>query len=303
MNYKVAIYNGFFNFHFEVFGYLIEYLKYKNYSFTIYCNNNNYSFEWLSYYKDLFKINLNIKSPWLFNSDYYDYIFVINGNKKNFYNNSKIKIISIIHDPYMIDNYPVHDLIITRFLHDLPSYKWALPVFNGVLKNEKKYILDNEIKINILILGSIPDNTIDILKEYIINFDDINFYIISRGIDHIFNKDKYKNIYIYKPENNNFCPTNIVLNLLKKCHYVFCSDNIRNPEYEKNKITGAIPLSFSFGCQLIIPKNWQSYYNFKSIIVYNDKLLLEKYINLDLIYDERDEIINHKNNTIDKIII
>ena len=260
---KIAIYNGLFNFHFEVFGYLIEYIKDKNYSFSIYCNTNNHSYEWISFYENLFKINLNIKSSWLFNSDNYDYMFVINGNVKKFYNNCKIKIISIIHDTYMIDKYPVHDILTTRYLYDFPLLKWSLPVFKGFSKSEKIKILDNESKINVLILGSIPDDTIENLKNYIINFDEINFYLVSRGIAHILNKDKYKNIFVYLSENNNYCPTNIIFILLKKCHYIFCSDNIKNPEYEKNKITGAIPLSFSFGCQLIIPNNWQNYYNFK----------------------------------------
>ena len=65
-------------------------------------------------------------------------------------------------------------------------------------------------------------------------------------------------------------------------------------------MSGAIPLAFSTGCQLIIPQEWQEVYKFKSAIPYtmNDTIMLQN-VNLDDVYNELNEQILHRNTVFD----
>jgi hypothetical protein len=103
-----------------------------------------------------------------------------------------------------------------------------------------------------------------------------------------------------------------MFDIVKKSNYILCIDIPENPNPIANSMSGAIPLSFSYGCQLLIPDIWQKYYNFKSSISYLDnhvqnngqsKLTLNKNINLDKIYNELYELIHYRNNIFDSIFL
>lgn len=316
---KIAIYHGFYNLHFEMLGYLFEYFQSNNILSEIdfYGYINIFSYEWWSFYNKHFNIKLNWIDPRLFNSksnlyNSNDYIFLVTDDDYSFNNNSppshhsdivkreqsnnNIKIISIEHIDY-IRRVEVYERIGTRFFFNRPECNWALPCFNAMDKDNKINILKNENKINLIIIGQNQPKNINKLKDLFINFNDINFYLVVREIEYEY--EKYDNVFIYE-----YCLTSILLELLKKCHYVLCYDINNNEHYAKKSISGSIPLCFSFGCKLILPSYWNYFYNFKSSITYNqnDNLILEKNINLNDIYDERNKLIQHRNNVFDKIL-
>ena len=170
---------------------------------------------------------------------------------------------------------------------------WILPCYKGITKQDKIKLQDTTHEINIVCIGSSYTqysnlNVELILKKYINNFDDINFHLIARKIEI---KEYSKNIFIYE-----LCNTSLMIDILKKCDYVFCFDtNI--DQYINNKLSASIPLSFNFGCRLILPEKWKKSYLFKSAISYseNEKINLQKNLIFDDIYNELDTFIYHRN--------
>ena len=291
---KIAIYNGFY-FHYEVLGYLIEYFLQKNINFDLYSTLNNSSNDWKQFYDRIFNKNIKWLIPNTFNSDNYDIVIIATGDDYSCIYNDKIKIIRIEHGiDYQLQY--AHCRITTRYINN--NYHWALPIFNGLSKNDKKNILDKQNKINVLILGRNNPLSIKQLKDIFINFDKLNLFIVSREINIEFEKEN--NVFVYIK-----CPTSLMLILLESTHYVLCLDN---PElfysdcYAQYKISGSIPLSFSFGSRLILPKKWQNFYNFESALTYDNRLELDKNTNLDIIYSEKNNLINHRNNTFDNVL-
>ena len=311
---KIAIYHGFPHIHFEMLGYVIEYFKSNNMilDVDIYSYVNIFSYEWWSFYNKIFNIKLTWYDPRIFNSDAYEYVFLITDDDISFLKKpeSNIKIISIEHIDYPRRR-NIHTRIGTRFFINRPATLWALPCFKAITQNEKNNILNNENKINVVSIGKNQPNNIEQLKNLFNNYYEINFHFIIRKLD----SDNEllncldDNIFVYIN-----CLTSVMLELLSKSHYVLCFDINNNDHYAKKAISGSIPLSFTFGCKLILPELWNLFYNFKSCICYstyennklklyeNNKLTLYEDTNLDLIYDEQYELIHHRNIIFDKAI-
>jgi hypothetical protein len=151
----------------------------------------------------------------------------------------------------------------------------------------------------LVILGKNQPINIQQLQNLFSNFEEINFHLIFRESENNFNSENYNNIFIY-----NNCLTSIMLNILNISHYVLCFNINKTEHYALKAISGSIHLSFSFGCKLILPEVWNFFYNFKSCLTYkkNQKLTLEKEINIDSIYDENNELIQHRNLLFNKIL-
>lgn len=303
---KIAIYHGFPHIHFEMLGYVIEYFKSNNMilDVDIYSYINIFSYEWWSFYNKIFNIKLTWHNPRIFNSDAYEYVFLITDDDISFFQKpgSNIKIISIEHIDYP-RRINIHTRIGTRFFINRPAILWALPCFKAIAQNEKLIILNNENKINVVSIGKNQPHNIEQLKNLFNNYYEINFYFIIRELDS-------NNELLNCPDDNIFvyinCLTSVMLEILSKSHYVLCFDINYNDHYAKKAISGSIPLSFTFGCKLILPELWNLFYDFKSCICYsiceNNKLTLHKDTNLNLIYNEQYELIHHRNIIFDKAI-
>ena len=307
---KIALYHGFTDIHFEMLGYFLEYIKYSNVIINIYSISDNIiGKEWKEYYEKLFNINLNWINLSLFNPYNYDLIILLTDDDKTFKEEwllefGKNKVICIDHCGLIRrDNMMLR--IGTRFFNSRPNTLWALPCYFGINKINKNKILEDTKKISVLCIG-IQNRPpfIEFLQDLFENFNDLEFHIIARFFDNKF--ESYKNIYTYE-----LCSTEIMFDLAKKSQYILCLDNPNNSYPIANSMSGAIPISFSYGCQLILPSTWNQYYNFKSCITYNDnflqknghsKLNLSKNINLDKIYDELYDLVFHRNKVFDSFI-
>lgn len=308
---KIALYSGFDNIHYEMLGHLLEYFLFTDKTIDIYCPNSMCGIEWLKYYENLFKAKIIFQEPSLFNPDNFDLIFLLTDDDMTFKQEwlDKIgeeKVIVIDHNG-KIRREPINmSRLCTRCFYKRPNCHWALPVYNLLNKFEKIKYLSRTNTINVVCMGvqNIPPS-VDILKKLFCNFDSINFHIISRIFNNSFNN--FKNIKYYLN-----CQTTLMMELIKCAHYVLFFDNPHNIEPIANSMSGAIPLAFSSGCQIIIPENWQTYYNFKSALTYKDLIVQNNYKTtqmfltpltyLDKIYDETYELIHHKNNTLDNLV-
>jgi len=302
---KIAIYHGFYNLHFEMLGYVFEYFKTNNMllEIDIYCYINIFSYEWWSFYNKIFNVKLKWYNPALYYSqsivELYNYVFLMTDDDYSLQINEKIdtKIISIEHIDYTRNN-NAFIRIGTRFFVNRPNLNWAIPCFKAINQNDKLLLLQNQNKINVLIVGKNQPKSIKDLIDLFKNYNDINFHLVNRELLSDF--DNNDNIFLY-----NDCLTSIMLDLFSKSHYVLCFDKENINHYIKQAISGAIHLGFTFGCKLILPESWNFFYNFKSSLSYSfnkDPLTLTQDTNLDLIFNEQLELINHRNLVFDKAL-
>ena len=302
---KIAVYHGFKIIHYEMIGYIIEYFLKSKIDIDIYADSKLINdLEWQEYYNKLFSINMNWINCNSFNPENYNYIILLTDDDYSFKEEwlikyGKNKVIIIDHSAYIRRaESNVLARIGTRFFSNRPSCLWALPCYYGISKKNKIEYLNNSNEINVMCIGiQNRPPSINFLQNLFSNFNEINFHIISRNIDeNIYSK--YDNIKTYL-----YCPTKIMFQLARRAHYVLCIDNPKNPEPIANSMSGAIPISFSYGCNLIIPSIWQKHYNFKSIIKYKENTIitLTKNICLDSIYNELYHMISHRNIVFDNI--
>ena len=332
---NIAIFHGLSNMHYEMLGYIIDYFhKMKNNFINVeyYFNpKDKEKIEWLQVYKDVFNIDINWNSIFNFNPDKYNLIFLITDDDPFFRDewfiiHGPTKVISINHlnKNRGYDNilYNLH----TRYIYTKPSVSWALPCYQGINKVDKLKVLNNN-KIKIACVGKfLPPSTI-YLKNIFENVKDLEIHIICRkkDITELFNLNKYYDDDIELNVHIDMSTIDMI-NLIKECSYILSCKayNLFNSkqegEYNNDKTTfclsGIIPIGLSYGCQLIIPSSWQEYYNLNSVITYNENISFTKLINngskinllshtiesLDIVYNELNELINHKNIIFDNIL-
>jgi len=321
---KVAIYNGFSFIHYEMIGHVIEYCIQFNFDFNIYAcydtfnkmeveiyskmeetnhlpykeydihyKKHLYGIQWKEYYEKIFNNKLNWFYPELLNPDNYDIIFLLTDSDvigSSIVLNNYDKIICIFHTDINVKKVYFGNILV-RYQYLNNNINWVLPCYIGITKEDKQKLLLKNNKIIVTCIGSVyGDINVELIlkKHFYKSYDEIEFNIISRKIKYSYNSS---NILLH--EN---CSTDIMYNILKKTNYIFCIKSI--DEYNASKLSAVIPLGLSFGCQLIIPSEWYRYYNLNSVISYDEKskFILDKNINLNSIYNELFDLIQHKNN-------
>ena len=99
-----------------------------------------------------------------------------------------------------------------------------------------------------------------------------------------------------------FCESSILFELLSISHYVFI--NTHDEYVSGDKMSAAIPLAFSNGCQLIMPQEMNKTYNFTSPIFYQDKnheVSVSLTPDLDSVYSEMTKLIIHRDQNLIKM--
>ena len=148
--------------------------------------------------------------------------------------------------------------------------------------------------INIAIMGRyIPEN---IEELSFLKYDKIIFHIINCHGIHPTLKN-VENVIIYE-----HISTVQLFNILVNCQYIFITD--KNQSHNKSHSTSAaIGLSFTTGCQLIIPEIMNRSLRLKSAIIYKPDEDL--YLNLDpdyeLVFNEKKYLIDLRNKILDNL--
>jgi hypothetical protein len=283
---KIAIFNGFIM-HYEMYGYIIDYCKQKNYSLDIYsCTEEN--MEWLKFYIINFPKTFRLlhSDKYRYENDY-NHIILITEEDPFFYNFwINYKIISINHSPFSRRNNMFKNYINTRPHKHYDN--WILPVYKLINVPEKQNISKN----NVICLGGnalLSDDDIKRFKD----FDKYNFILIDRRD----NKDKYKdfkNITFY----HNLSAIDMI-KLVKESNYMFISDN--NKDHIDTSMSASIPLGLNCLCTLIMPYEMNIYYKFKSVITYEKDIIIRE-PDLNLVNNDLENMLTHRNNTFDKFI-
>jgi hypothetical protein len=303
---KISVFQS-FGFHYEMLGYLIDFFNISKINADFYLNTFENSKSWKKHYENVFNMELEWKSFELFNPDDYDLIILLTDDDNQFKEewiekHGSIKVICIDHH-YVIRRHKVLTRIGTRFFCRRPNSEWALPCYQALTKDKKKELIEKNEKIIVSCIGekSIPPSD-DFLKKLFINFDDIIFYVINRKIE-----KTYESSNIIAIEN---CETERMNEIIRSSNYLITFN--LNSDCIFNSMSAAIPNALNNGCQLIIPEDWQKFYNLKSALTYKDNILqnhpeitaltLSKNHELDKVYNELYNFVSHKNRVFDRAI-
>jgi len=287
---EICILNG-YPFHYEMFGYIIEYCVHRNISLDIYTETKN-DYGWLTFYKN------NVCSLITF------YPFA----EYNPNNSYKRIIITTDDDSAIKDEWidPAKTIAIdhhkdlrrpkikyhigTRWFEKRPTTEYILPAFR-ILTLEEKIASRPAV---VCIGETNTELPLDQFKKLFSNFDTTEFWCIDRKAD----PEKYKehpNIHCVKQMD-----TNDMLDLCKRSHYMFISNIKKN--YIKDIMSAAIMLGFSCLCKILMPTEMNENYEYKSVFEYTDKIKLDE---PDFVAIDREliEIQAHKFRVFDKYLL
>jgi hypothetical protein len=260
---NIAIFNA-FTFHYEMFGYIIQYCKKYNYILTIFTPNNN-SLGWLEFYTSHFnnyQFCYKDISEYSILKDTFDIVFITTdddlGFKTEWINH---KCISIEHTNVIRRPEYIYKIATRPFINNYRE--WVIPCFNNFAETDKTNMLDT-ITMNIAIIGGNNYYNYDTINRLYSNLH-INLYIIARqafyfDINKIINKDKIKVIILTNIE------TNELFEVLKQCDYIFCDCTNNLDHINGVSMSGSIPIAFSTLTPLIISKQSNTFYKFQNVI-------------------------------------
>jgi predicted O-methyltransferase YrrM len=308
---RIALYHN-TRIHHEMLGYLIEYCNLNNYEIDIYLifddeNTKN----WINYCNKFSKTSINwINSLKIIDNIDYNIIFLITDDNKYFsYIDQKYyhKIVSINH--FYLNRRPEleHHICLRQFFNR-PEIPYTIPTYNIILPEEKRLLLKNVSRIQVLFLGKFNMPSSQTFQLFN-NFEDIDFHIIGKE-----SNDKLFELLIKRPNMyfHSFMNIEELINLMKKSHFVFLMPAYIEG-YPQHKLSSLIPLSYSTLCQPILPKMWNTHLKLRSILEYCDHKYLEPHKNIDLnishfdiiidnLYQERCELIEYNKNVLDNMI-
>jgi hypothetical protein len=299
----IALFNS-FEFHYEMIGYIIHLCLRNNYLLTIFTSFQN-TLGWLDFYSNHFKnlkFDCNLKTIPEFERerDIFDIIFITTDDDYAFKNEwINDKCISINHKCMVRRPQFKHNLATRPFIKNYK--KWAIPCYPILEKNNKEN-LSSEF-INVSIIGGNNDynyNTINRLsssRRIILNI--IARYANCFNVSHITNK----NINVVLHNN---IDTRDMINLLKKCDYIFSDSTYNIHHINGISMSGSIPLAFSTLTPLIISKSNNKLYKFKNVIQFElsetNEIVIEKdTININNLINEREYLIKMLDNYVDSI--
>lgn len=306
---NVAIYNS-FPFHYEMFGYIINYCKENQFSLTIFTNFEN-DLGWFEYYnstfeKDGYKFKYKNYTQFENEKEQFDLIFVTTDDDKIFMSEwitddtVNKKYICIDHTCYNRAPKFVNKLGVRSFINS--DVKWAIPCFPALNIEDKIKLNTNEC-INIVIIGCYTQYNYDIVNR-LYNDKNIILHIVGRYA-HIFDVNNISNKKIECKIFSNL-NTGELFELFKICDYLLTDVTITPDHITGVSMSGSIPLAFSSLCPLIISKQNNAIYNFKNVVEFdletNDIININKNgINYDEFVEERKNLTSMLSSYIDEL--
>ena len=251
-------------FHYEMFGYIIEYCVHRKIPLDIYTETKN-QYGWLDFYKmntcslvTFYKI-----SEYMPINKYSRIVFTTDDD--NFPDKWIIPEKSIAIDHYKSIRRPqIKYHIGTRWFQERPQLDYILPAFRLITLEEKQRIS----KPAVICIGKA--NTSLEIENFIglfPSFNSIDFWFIDRKAEPEKYKD-YPNIHCVKEMD-----TRDMLDLCKKSHYIFISSV--NKDHYNVSMSASVLIGFTCLCQVVMPAEMNTNYKYKSVNTYTDKIVLQ----------------------------
>jgi len=283
LDFTILLYNG-FPFHHEMTGCILDFSAKYNINVSIVLKYIDTS--WLDVYRSKYEFNVLESLP----SDLDQYLFVMLLTDDDY----SFPEYRINENVVCIDHYYVNRRGSIRYHLPVIPFKdneniglYIFPVFNYIDYNTKMNTLNLQKKPVISIIGSsgMPS---DLNQLYMIeNLDEFNIFIINRKIPQLFAR-KLPNVYLCE----NISAVHMFEILVSSTYVLFIHNNtpFSTAQMDNKCMTGCMPISFSTGCKLIIPKELNRLLKLNSSIEYSSgsKLILDKTPSLVDVFNERD---------------
>lgn len=277
-------------------GYVFDYCLSRGYEPIVYSTIDNLG--WIEFYRKMYP-HFNLRNPNSFNPGDCDRCFLLTDDDFTFHDSSFLdnsdKILSIEHSSDR-RRFSAKLYCGTRYFPNRPI-PYCLPTFPIFsLEAKRQAILERE-KIIITILGKNIPISSNQLSNLFLNFADLEFNCISRMNCY------FQNGIHLAPNVAYFSDLSTIdmIKILLISDYILCLENY--VDHVDKAISASIPLSFGVLCRLIIPKSWNCHYNLSSSLEYGEeKIKLEKEIDLQAIEKERQELIEHRNTLFDSFV-
>ena len=296
---NIAIFNS-FPFHYEMFGYIIEYCHLHNHNLTIFTSLDK-TIGWLDYYKNHFQnYHFEITNILKYKEiqETFDITFITTDDDYAFLNewvNDKCVVVdhmSIIRRPEY-----KHRIGTRPFINNYRD--WIIPCYKVFEKSDKTNLLDPDI--HIALIGGDNNYNYDLINK-MYSDKQIHLHVISRNAL-FFDKNVIKeltNITIY----NNIETTHL-FHILKNCDYILTDFTYKMSHINGTSMSGNIPLAFSTLTPLIISNQNNAVYKFKNVIEFDmetsDKIYIDKnIIDVDALSNERTQLISMFSSYIEK---
>jgi len=287
---KILVYNG-FPFHYEMIGFILDFSNKHNIDVDLVIKYQDNS--WIDLYRT--KYNFNVLESLPTDLDHYLFVLLLTDDDMSFSNNLINENIVCIDHYYKNrrENIKYH-IPILPFEENIKLY--ALPIFEYINYEDKINILNKRGRPVISFIGNstIP-STIDSLS-FILNLADFDIYIINRNLPQ--NYINLPNVFLFE----NISATQLFRLLTESTYICYLPNNTENADRQKKcqAISGSMPISFTTGCKLILPKDMNRFLKLKSIIEYSceDKLILDKKPSLIEIFNERERLLTIRDNSI-----
>ena len=239
----IAIFSS-LNYHYEMFGYIINFCSLNDYKLTIFTDNINNNNGWLDYYKNVFSsFEFEIKHYNFFQQEKYlcDLIFLTSNTDKFYFEyfdsdylkKNTICVTHQINYLYQVEEPDTGKTIYVRPFKLNSDDEWFLPCFNSENKSVK--IVDDNF-INIAIIGACVEHDINnklVYYNYNTTFINrlktdkkIRLHFIARNITSLQLYGLKSPTQLHTHEN---VPTEYMIELLNKCSFIMtdvnCYDN------------------------------------------------------------------------------
>ncbi len=304
---KIAIFNG-FKFHYETFGVFLYTLQKCGHTVTVF-TNRGFETGWFGFYYNFFGDFFSTKFYTDFTEEEFnnhDFVIVTTDDDGHFNEHfltlpgGRNKVLAYDHHHTLRRPAIKHHVGTRPFTSvgrpELPYMYACYPITSF---SEKLECFTKNEKIIITLIGG-PAN-IDKYFNYLkVNNDlsNVKFYFIRRWITDEIRKtlDSFDINY----ECLIGIDTQHMFDILKHSQYVMFTDD---GEHTFNSSSGAIGLALSTGCTMLMPRVYNTDYKFKNAIYFEDCPVLVKEPSLDVIFKERDEIINDSINTLNTFLL
>lgn len=307
----VAIFNGFL-FHYEMFGYIIDFCRKMKYELTVYWgigHDHGYGELYRRVFSDYpFEIRpaREFLGMTVHQRSMFDIVFLITDDDYEFdkSNEENNKRTICIEHSYKNRCPQLTNKIATRPFADKYLRDWALPCYSILKHSDKNLIsLDNRNQIHIAIIGSTTCNYNTAVMNRIRYHDKmICFHVIGRDVE-CSQFDGFENperLNIYKNID-----TLYMMRVIDRCQFIL-TDHVLEDKYEKEQMSGSIPMAFSILVPLIISSQTNQYYKFENVIEF-DKTdrsdIVLRDIDIRLLEAERDAMVLQNHNMFKKHIV
>lgn len=303
---KFAIFNG-FDFHYETFGVFLFYIFSKGHDVTVF-SPQGYESGWFNFYRKLYGDFFVVKDPLEFTVEAFlehDFTIITTDDDPRF-NEELMKLPGAVDKVLCYD----HHKALRR-----PSVKWhvgtrpfitggrpelpfVIPCYPLFSKEQKAVSLAEEEFINVTLVGGVDnfDTYIDYLRPNN-DFSKIKFYFVRRWTDdekraRIASLGINHEILVY-------IDTSDLFDLLRRTHYTVFTDEA---EHMFNSSSGAIGLTFSTGCTMLMSRAYNTDYMFKNVLYFDDYPTLTRTPDLDVVYSQQSEILTQNRKTLDAFV-